>query len=207
MKKIQIISLIIIAQFSIINFANCQNSNQDIIINKSSLGPDPVLGSPKLRELDLHLNMDMPNEKKTNHSNKQVVDFKNANANSGNQNNTSNQGATLEELAKLTAKEPNSFDKSFEINTVNKDIEQKFDWVQFLIGFLILGFILLVIYLVKVESNRKENMNAVVNKKQNSISPAIDLNQQIKKLEKIHNLKEKGAITDEEYIKLKNQIL
>ena len=50
-------------------------------------------------------------------------------------------------------------------------------------------------------------MNAVVNKKQNSISPAIDLNQQIKKLEKIHNLKEKGAITDEEYIKLKNQIL
>jgi hypothetical protein len=177
MVKYCILLLLVISLFILTTNGFCQNYNNI----------EPALGSPQLREVNTKLEMSTP-----------VT-----------QNKNSNQGMTIEELSNIEAPPQTGFDAPFEtipksdINTLESNEKWPNEYKIFLLFVAIAIF-----FIVLVSINNKSNKIVGVKKVDKKDIYEIDvLNQQLITLEKLHDLKEKGAISDAEYESLKNKLV
>ena len=179
--KILLLTIIFTATF-------CVSFSQE---NNSFELPSAPLGSPQLREVNTDL--EMPKPIKENKKNYQVK--------------------SIEEISNIQLPSPTGFDASFKSNTKNEttQFEEKAnlptDFVV-LIVFVIIAIVILASSAL-IRSQKKNNFN-IESKTENIIMQSHhseEINQQIGTLEKLFELKEKGAISVDEYNSLKKKIV
>ena len=174
--------LIVISPFFVAPNGICQNYN-DI---------QPVLGSPQLREVDMKLEMPKPisiSKKK-------------------------DQGLSLGEIS-------NNNKESFPIGwnssnvTIPKPelvkVESKLNLptdVLVLLAFVILAIVFLILSAIYKNNKKKViHFDSVNENEVKQMSYQEPINQQIVTLEKLFDLKEKGAISEDEYKKIKSKLV
>ncbi len=148
----------------------------------------PVLGSPNLKEVNTELEMPKP----------------------VNRNKQSDQGMTIEEISNIEVSPAIGFDAAFETKPKSVVIENEgssYKWPVDLKIFLFISALAIVFIIFFLTKKKPENLDVGKSDNKKGIYEFGNLNQQLFTLEKLHDLKQKGAISEEEYIRLKNKLV
>jgi hypothetical protein len=201
MKKI-----VLLITLSICQNLYCQVFDKELINNvsdrddkKESLEQVPI-GSPHTEEINTHSHLGNTNPK---------IDYKSKNL-------ENEQGLSIEELSKIgtNTKNPNSFDGTFNtppnnVSSNNLESINSSNDLVIIILFVLLLISVIIVIVVYQKSNTKENLENenTIKPEENKIPKEIDTSKILNELEKIEKLKKSGTITDNEFEKLKKEIL